>query len=111
MSKYLNAEEQKESENGLRRLLQYIVDNPLDWEAITDMESCGVNAKQRLEIMERLEDAGLLSVAYVVLYLVGDKSREMELIRNRISGELVLNVPSKNLMALIKEALSINKNI
>ena len=105
MNEKLDEEVKRESENGLKRFLRFIIDNPADWEAICNMEGFRINVKRRLLIMQKLEAAGLLSVAYLVLYLSADGAREIEEIKEQVDHELAARIPVSELINLIKNAM------
>lgn len=94
-----------ESRNELRRLLRWIVDHHDDWEHICDSEFFSLTVGETLELIERLEQAGLLSVAYVVLYSVGNKSRQMEIVRDQIIHEIMAELSVERLITIIKNSM------
>lgn len=89
----------------LERLLQFIVKYPDDWECICDMEFFDVSVEKRLEIIEHLEKMGVWSAAYIVFHLVGNKSREMEMVRNQLVHKIMADVPLEDLTNQMKEAM------
>lgn len=86
----------------LKRLLQFIVKYPDDWECICDMDFFDVSVERRLEIIEHLEMMGVWSAAYIVFHLAGSKSREMEMVRNQLAHEIMANVSVVNLTDQMK---------
>lgn len=62
-----------------------------------------MSGAQRLEIIRSLEEEGLLSIAYVVLFLAGDRSREMEVIREKIINEIMTGISPEKLMKVIEK--------
>lgn len=89
----------------LKRLLQFIVEHPDDWECICDMDFFDVSVERRLEIIEHLEQMGVLSVAYVVFHLAGNKSRDMEKVRNQLVHEIMATISVEKLTEQIKKVM------
>lgn len=94
-----------EGRRELKRLLIWIAENHDDWEHICDPEFFSLSVRERLELIERLEQAGLHSIAYVVLYAAGERSREMEVVRNQIIHEILADIPAEVLMERIKNVM------
>ncbi len=95
----------KENRRSLKRLLNWIADHHDDWEHICDPEFFTLTVVEKKELIERLEQAGLITVAYVVLYSVGDRSREMEIVRDQIIHRILADTPTDVVMREIKKNL------
>ncbi len=95
-----------EGRRELKRLLMWIVEHHDDWEHICDPEFFALSVRERLGLIERLEQAGLYSIAYVVLYAAGERSREMEVVRDQIVHEILADTPIEVLMERIKNIMS-----
>lgn len=89
----------------LERLLQFIVNYPDDWECICDMEFFDVSVEKRLEIIEHLEKMGVWSAAYIVFHLVGNKSREMEMVHNQFVHEIMAELSLEDLTDHMKKIM------
>lgn len=89
----------------LERLLQFIVNYPDDWECICDMDFFDVSVEKRLEIIEHLENMGVWSAAYIVFHLAGNKSREMEMVRNQLVHEIMADITPEDLTNRMKKTM------
>lgn len=87
----------------LTKLLQWIIGHHKEWECICNLDVFTISAAQRLEIMESLAENDLLSIAYVVLFLSGDRSREMEVAREKIINEVMAEIPPEKLMEVVRK--------
>lgn len=105
MSKEITKEKDRKGQKELRRLLQWIVEHHDDWEHICDPDFFTLTVREKLELVRRLEEAGLLSIAYVVLNTCVNKSRGMEVVRNQIIHEITAEIPVERLMEKIKNNL------
>lgn len=90
-------------EKELEKLLYWIVGHHDEWECICNLDIFILSGAQRLEIIRSLEEEGLLSIAYVVLFLAGDRSREMEVIREKIINEIMTGISPEKLMKVIEK--------
>lgn len=90
-------------EKELEKLLDWIVGHHDEWECVCNLDIFTLSGAQRLKIIRSLEEEDLLSVAYVVLFLAGDRSREMEVIREKIINEIMAGVSPAKLMEVIEK--------
>ncbi|WWR14913.1 hypothetical protein V1224_10445 [Lachnospiraceae bacterium JLR.KK008] len=106
MSRECTNDKMQESQRELQRLLQWIVGHHDDWEHICDPDFFTLTVGEKLELIRCLKDAGLLSVAYVVLHTGGNRSRGMEVARDQIIHEIIAEVPIERLMEKIERNLT-----
>lgn len=95
-----------EETSELRRLLQWIKDNPQKWLWVCDPEFFDLPVSEKLELIESLEEAGLYAVEYIVFWSAGSKSRKMEEIRNRFVNGVIADFPVREVMARIREVIA-----
>lgn len=99
-----NTEEVRlESISELKRLLKWIVENHDDWEAVCNIGLFNMYVERRLQIIEKLEEAGLFSTAYIVFCFAGDNPRDMEVVREMVTNEIYAEMPVEGLVEQIKK--------
>lgn len=92
-------------EEELQYLLRWIVKNPEDWNHICDPDFFQLGIAEILELVEKLERAGLQPVAYLVLNHGDYKSKVMGAVRRQIVSETMADISGEKLMERIKEKL------
>lgn len=95
----------EKGEEELQHLLRWIVKNPEDWNHICDPEFFQLEIDEILELVEKLEKAGLQPVAYLVLNYGDYKSKAMGAVRRQIVNETMADLSGEKLMERIKEKL------
>lgn len=95
----------KKGEEELRYLLQWIVKNPDDWRRICDPNFFQMGIPEILKLIERLEGAGLQTVAYIFLNYADYESREMDAVRTQIISETMAELSIPTLMERVKKNL------
>lgn len=103
MKDMISTEKYRESENEMRLLLHYIIENPADWDFICNFNAYGISMDRRLEIVDKLIERELYSVAYVVLNFTGEDSLDLELARVQIFHELAERMSVKEFFGLCKK--------
>ncbi|MCD8225213.1 MAG: hypothetical protein LUC99_10285 [Clostridiales bacterium] len=96
---------QEEGERELARLLQWIVENQEKWKYICNPDFLELPVREKLELIESLEEAGLYSVAYIVFNSDWSSSRSMEAVRERFVNDLVSELPQEQLIKRMKNAM------
>lgn len=87
----------------LGKLLHWIIGHHDEWEFICNLDFFTLSAAQRMKIMNSLAESDLLSIAYVVLFLSGDRSREMEVARAKIISEIMAEISPGKLMEIVRK--------